>query len=146
MQQVAEGFTRAMVEQWAHDLYANSVDQKDANGYAAAFTPDAWLRFGNNPPLAGREAIRDGIAQFFTAFVSLRHEATGLFLDGDTLTLEAFVTYTRYDGQLVTVPAVTIYHFAAPSPTANGDRQLLADQCRIFVDLAPLFAPTPGVA
>lgn len=124
---------------WARDLYARSVDHKDAAGFAAAFTPDAWLRFGNAPPIVGRDAIREAIAYFFTGFAALRHESKGTFLAGDTLILEAVVTYTRHDGGRVSIPAVTIFRLAG---TAEGDeRRPVADQCRIYVDLTPLYAP-----
>ena len=127
---------------WARDLYARAVDQKDAAGFAAAFTPDAWLRFGNAPPLTGREAIETAIAQFFTAFIALRHESKGEFLVGNTLVLEAVVTYTRHDLKQVSIPAVTIFRLAGTTD-GNGDgRRPVADQCRIYVDLAPLFAPS----
>lgn len=129
---------RDTVMRWARALYANSVDRKDAAGFAAAFTPDAWLRFGNWEPIRGREAIEAAIAQFFTGMIDLRHESKGEFLDGDTLILEAFVTYTRHDHKQVTVPAVTIFRLAG----GDGNGGVFADQCRIFVDLAPLYAPS----
>ena len=129
--------TPADILTWARDLYAEAVDRKDAAGFAAAFTPDAWLRFGNADPLVGREAIREAIAHFFTAFAELRHESRGTFLDGDTLVREAVVTYTRHDRRQVSIPAVTIFRLAATDASGRP----LADQCRIYVDLAPLFAP-----
>ena len=131
--------TRDAVLAWARRLYHESVDRKDAAGFAAAFTPDAWLRFGNNDRLVGREAIREAIAGFFTAMAALEHTPRNAWLQGDTLILEAEVTYTRHDGRLVTVPAVTIYRLA--SLGVPGESDPLADQCRIYVDLAPLFAP-----
>jgi ketosteroid isomerase-like protein len=130
--------TRAEVARWAHDLYAGHVDRKDAAGFAAVFTPDASLHFGNAEPIVGRDAIRDVIAQFFTAMVALRHESKGLWYDGDTLILEAAVTYTRHDRREVTVQAVTIFRLAG----VDDKGRPVADQCRIFVDLAPLFAPS----
>ena len=122
---------------WARAIYDDSVDNKDAAGFAAAFTSDAWLRFANNPPIIGRENIRGAIAQFFTAMKALRHTPKGAFLDGDTLFLEAEVTYTKHDDSRVTVPAMTVFRIAS----SEGDRGFLADQCRIYVDLTPLFAP-----
>ena len=136
MQGTETARAREVVERWAHDLYADAVDHKDAAGFAAAFTPDAWLRFGNAPPIVGRDAIREAIAQFFAAFDSLRHESKGTFLDGHTLILEAVVTYARHDGGVVSVPAVTIFRLVEDSARP------VADQCRIYVDLAPLFAPS----
>lgn len=57
----------------------------------------------------------------------------------DALVLGAEVTYTRHDAAVVTVPAVAIFHLAGWAP-GEPDRPV-ADQCRINVDLAPLFAP-----
>lgn len=125
------------VLRWARDLYAESVDRKDAAGFAAAFTEEASLRFGNAPPVVGRAAIETAIAQFFTTFASLRHEAQGARLADDTLILEAVVTYTRHDARQVSIPAVTIFHLIG---AVHG--QPVADQCRIYVDLAPLYAPS----
>lgn len=131
--------TREAVIRWARDLYANAVDHKDAGGFAAALTPHASLRFGNAAPVVGREAIREAIAHFFTTFAALRHESTGEWLDGDTLVLEAVVTYTRHDRKVVSVRAVTIFHLVdAPEP---GRGAAAADECRIYVDLTPLYAP-----
>ena len=129
--------TRDAVTEWARALYADAVDHKDAAGFADAFTADAWLRFGNADPLVGRDAIREAIAGFFTTFAGLRHESKGAFLDGDTLVLEAVVTYTRHDRRQVSIPAVTIFRLAG----ADASGRPLADQCRIYVDLAPLYAP-----
>src|SRR3954454_5607390 len=136
---VGMGLTREEVLHWAGDLYARAVDRKDADGFADAFTEDAWLRFGNAAPVVGREAIRAAIAHFFTTFAELQHSAAGAWLDGDTLVLEAVVTYKRHDGTVVTVPAVTIFRLARD---AGGEPpRPVADQCRIYVDLAPLYAP-----
>jgi hypothetical protein len=124
---------------WATDLYRTAVDNKDAAGFAASFTVDGWLRFGNAPPIVGRDAIREAIAGFFGSFAALRHESTGNYLVGDTLILEAVVTYTRHDGRVVSVPAVTIFRFA--SGVDSDALHPRADQCRIYVDLTPLYAP-----
>ena len=135
MQQDA-GRTRDDVIRWADTLYSDHVDHKDADGFAAVFTPGATLRFGNADALTGRDAIRDAITQFFTAFKSLRHHSGRTWIEGDIVVLEAVVTYVRHDGKEVTVPAVTIFHLVPGSASSTP----LADECRIYVDLAPLFA------
>ena len=129
--------TREKVMRWADDLYANHVDHKDAAGFAAAFTPDGWVQFGNWPRTSGREGITAAIAQFFSGFQSLSHTSVGQWLDGTTLVLEAEVTYLRHDGRTVTVPATTIFRLA-PTLSAGGTPQ--AKECRIYVDLTPLYA------
>jgi hypothetical protein len=129
--------SREAVMRWADDLYANSVDRKDAAGFARAFAPEGWVQFGNWPRTSGREAITAAIAQFFDGFQSLSHRSVGQWLDGGTLVLEAEVTYLRHDGRTVTVPACTIFRLAA-EPSADGKPQ--AKECRIYVDLGPLYA------
>lgn len=120
---------------WADRMYAEAVDRKDADGFAAAFTDDGWLRFGNNDPITGRENIRQAIAGFFTLMQSLQHESTGTTWSDGTLVVEANVTYTLFDGRTVTVPACTIYRIEDA-----GAAKPLAKKCQIYVDLAPLFS------
>jgi hypothetical protein len=129
--------SREAVMRWAENLYSKSVDRKDAAGFARAFTPDGWVQFGNWPRTTGREAITSAIAQFFDGFQSLSHRSVGRWLDGRTLVLEAEVTYVRHDGRTVTVPACTIFRLAA-APGGDGAPQ--ATECRIYVDLAQLYA------
>lgn len=129
----------AEILDWARELYEQVVDRKDADGFAAAFTTDAWLRFASSPPVVGRDAIRAAIAHFFTTFQALRHEPVASWVVDETLILEARVTYTRHDGRLVTIPAVTIFRLVHPGIAVRGEP--VVDQCRIYVDLAPLYAP-----
>ena len=129
-----EKWTVGAAETWARELYTK-VDRKDAAGFAAIFVEDGWLRFGNNDPIVGRKNIETGIAAFFTAMVSLRHEFVRTTLHEKLLFLEASVTYTRHDTKVVTVPAMTVFTFAE-----SGGRRM-AERCNIYVDLAPLFAP-----
>jgi ketosteroid isomerase-like protein len=135
MQTIERPWTCDAAETWARELYDNAVDRKDAAGFAAAFTDDAVLRFGNNEPLVGRASIEPAIAGFFTAMQSLRHQPMRTTVTGNLLFLEAFVTYLRHDGAEVTVPAMTVYEMAEMHGTP------LARRCNIYVDLAPLFAP-----
>ncbi len=129
--------SRDAVMRWADDLYRNAVDHKDAAGFAAAFAPDGWVQFGNWPRTTGREAITAAIAHFFDGFRSLAHKSVGCWLDAGTLVLEAEVTYVRHDGGTVTVPAATIFRLSA-EPSEEGTPQ--AKECRIYVDLTPLYA------
>lgn len=131
------GLTREAVMRWAEALYVDSVDKKDAAGFAAAFAPDGWVQFGNWPRTSGRDAITAAIAQFFDGFQSLKHKSVGNWLDGRTLVLEAEVTYLRHDGRTVTVPACTIFRLAS---SLSDDGAPQAKECRIYVDLAPLYA------
>jgi hypothetical protein len=126
---------------WANTLYSEGVDRKDAKAFAGAFTEDGWLRFGNNEPIIGREAIEQAITGFFSMFESLQHESNGTTFTNGTLVLEANVTYTLFGGGTVTVPACTIFRFADTS----GEHPL-AHRCQIYVDLAPLFSAVQNAA
>ena len=121
-------------EKWARALYADAVDQKDAAGFAAVFAEDGTLQFGNQPPIAGRQKIEEAITQFFLVMVELHHDFTAISRDGSRWFLEANVTYTRHDRTVVTVPAMTVFQMSE----CNG--KPVAQSCRIYVDLTPLFA------
>ncbi len=128
--------SKADVVAWANKLYSEGVDRRDAKAYASVFADDGWVQFGNNPPLVGRAAIEPAIAQFFTVMDTVSHkEVATTYCDG-VLTLEALVTYT-VRGQTVTVPAASVYVMA------KGDAPM-AEICRIYVDLAPLFGAAQG--
>jgi ketosteroid isomerase-like protein len=107
------------------------VDRLDADAFAQYYAPDAVLRFGNAEPVHGREAIRRTYAEFFATLDGLRHDMQHFFHQDRTHLAEALVTYTRRDGSLVTVPAMSVFH-----TREDG----LIDSYRIYVDLAPLYA------
>jgi ketosteroid isomerase-like protein len=116
--------------QFADEMFA-VVDRLDADGFAEYYAADAVLRFGNAEPVHGRDAIRQTYSDFFATLDGLRHEMQHYFHADDTHLAEAHVTYTRKDGSLVTVPAMSVFH-----TRPDG----LIDSYRIYVDLAPLLA------
>jgi hypothetical protein len=136
MQTLEHTWTTEAATAWARDLYENGVDRRDAVRFAAAFTEDGWLRFGNNEPLVGSANIEAAIAGFFTAMQWLRHAPERTTVAGNLLFLEATVTYLRHDGKEVSVPAMTVYEMAEMGVTPRARR------CNIYVDLAPLFSPS----
>jgi ketosteroid isomerase-like protein len=111
------------------DLFAD-IDSMEPERFAQHLAPDAVMRFGNAPPVEGRDAIRDAWAAFCEGVDGVHHDLVEQWSSGDATIVEARVTYTRKDKSTVTVPVVTIYR-------ARGE---LIDDYRIFIDLAPLFA------
>jgi SnoaL-like domain len=111
------------------DLFAD-IDSMQPDRFAQHLSPDATMRFGNAPPVHGRDAIRDAWASFCDGVDGVQHDLVEQWDTGDATIVEARVTYTRKDQRVVTVPVVTIYR-------AGGE---LIDDYRIFIDLAPLFA------
>ncbi len=135
--------SESVVVPWAKTLYSDGVDQRDASAFAGAFTDDAWLQFGNNPPIVGKANIKVAIAQFFTVMLKVQHESVNTEYHNGSLFLEARVTYTMHDGKMmVTVPACTVFTM---KPSSNGEAPL-AEKCRIYVDLAPLFGAAQGAS
>lgn len=106
------------------------VDSKDADGFAACFTPEGKFRFGNAPTVTGREGISSTVGEFFAALDSLRHEILDVWEQGDVAICEAEVVYRRKDGHEVMLPATTI---------GRKDGELFHDY-RIYMDVNPLFA------
>jgi hypothetical protein len=69
---------------------------------------------------------------FFTTIGGLRHQVVNEWVTGEDTVVELKVAYDRLDGRSVSVPAVSIWH-------VDGDG--LIDHYRIFIDLAPVYAP-----
>jgi len=106
------------------------ADTLDVDSYVNYLAPDVCFRFGNAEPITGRDAVRDTVGHFFTTIKGLQHTIVREWHDGDTIIQQLDVTYTRLDGNKVTIPAVNILRL-------NNDT--VADY-RIYVDLAPVYA------
>jgi len=118
---------------WLRDLYS-TIDAKDLDGFVGALSDDVVVVFGNNPPAVGKDQVRAAIGGFFGTIASMSHNFLHVYADGDTTLLEADIDYGRLDGSHVHVPCLSVLH-------RDGD---VVDQLRIFVDLAPVFAPLPA--
>jgi ketosteroid isomerase-like protein len=111
-----------------------AVDAKDAARFVTFLTPDAVFRYGNAPPLVGRDATRQAVAQFFDAVKALRHDLLETWTQGEMIFCKGEVTYTRHDGSGVgPLPFFNLFKM-------QGDR--IAEYL-IYVDISPLFAPHP---
>lgn len=108
------------------------VDKRDADGFAALFAPDGRFVFGNADPIVGRADIAAAVEAFFASLAGLRHEISNRWEAGADTVAEVVVEYDRANGSCVRVPAVTIF--------TRDDAGLITNY-RIYVDLAPLFAP-----
>jgi ketosteroid isomerase-like protein len=115
---------------WLASLFS-SIDAMDAAAFAGHLAPDAEFRFGNLPPVRGREAIAAFVGGFFQSIAGLRHAVERHWQAGDTVVCRGEVSYRRHDGSEVTVPFANIMHLA------NG----LAADYRIYADVSPLYAP-----
>ncbi|MDQ1514725.1 MAG: hypothetical protein QOE80_555 [Actinomycetota bacterium] len=113
-------------------LFAD-IDTMVPEAFAQHLAEDVTMRFGNAPPMHGREACREAWAGFCELVDGVHHEVVNQWELGDTTIAETAVTYTRKDGARVTVPVVTIYRAGAQ----------MIDEYRVFLDLTPVFADEP---
>jgi ketosteroid isomerase-like protein len=116
--------------EWIH-AYFRTVDSMDMEAYLALHTDDVRFRFGNQPMTTGKEPIREGLSQLWGSIGGLRHEIVRTWDTGDTGVSEAVTVYTRKDGSEIGLPVTTILR-------RRGE---LVEDIRIYMDLAPLFAP-----
>jgi ketosteroid isomerase-like protein len=105
-------------------------DSMDVDGWVKYHTEDVYFRFGNAEPLKGRETVGEAIKQFFGMIKGIRHTIIQAWEIDDTVVQRLEVTYTRQDGNEVTVPAANILRF-------RGGQ--IAEYL-IYVDQAPLWA------
>ena len=109
-----------------------AVDAEDTATFIEFFSDTGRFVFGNGEPLVGHDAIADGVGRFLDTIGGLRHEVVNEWVTGPDTVVELKVTYERLDGRSVSVPGVTIFHL---------DQAGLIDHYRIFIDLAPVYAP-----
>ena len=121
--------TFTISQEWVREYFA-SVDKLNVDNIIANFVEDGRFRFGNAEPAVGKEAIRDALAEFFSAINAMHHENVGLWLGDNSAVFEAQVTYTRRDGTTVTLPCASILHF----------RDNFIYDFRMLIDAAPVFA------
>jgi len=111
--------------------FFKDADKKDIDALAPWFGEGITVRFGNNPPIHGREAVTETFRQFFQGIAAMRHDRDTVIVDGDSICSAATVTYTRLDGSQVSMPAASVLH-----RDAGGK----LDKLNIYIDINPLFA------
>jgi hypothetical protein len=116
----------------AHATLFADIDSLVPAAFAAHLAEDVRMRFGNADPVHGRAACEETWAGFCGSVRSVTHAVRNQWPVGGATVVEAEVTYGRLDGSAVAVPVVTIYEVGAD--------ELITDY-RIYIDLAPLFAP-----
>ena len=112
---------------WIGDLLA-SIDRMEADKFASFLTDDAKFRYGSNPPVAGKAAIREYVAQFFGMFKGLRHELVDSWSHPDVVFVQGEVTYVNHDGSELTLPFLNCLKTC-------GDKVL---EYLIYIDPTPL--------
>lgn len=108
-----------------------SIDAMDTEGFLGFIAPDGEFRFASAPPVQGHAAIREAVDGFFSSIAGLSHKLQRLVADGNAVVCEGEVTYTRHDGSTITLPFCNVFE-------VHGG---LISVYRIYIDVAPLYAP-----
>ena len=109
----------------------SAIDNQNVDGFVECLTPNATLRFGNQPPQTGRQAIADSIGGFFEMIDGLQHELAEVFEVDDAIVVEGNVEYRREDGHTVDVPFCNVMYL--------DDAGEKIRRYNIYVDQGPLF-------
>jgi ketosteroid isomerase-like protein len=104
-------------------------ERLDAAAFVQVLTDDASLRFGSSPPLAGKAAIAQAVAGFFSQLAAFRHDLHVAWESPGMLAYEAEVTYRTRDGRELRIPYANVLRL----------RGALVCDYRIYIDLAPLY-------
>jgi ketosteroid isomerase-like protein len=92
---------------WAAE-YFSAADGFDIDAATRCFADDVKFTVGNAPTAVGVTAGLELLAPLFSSIDAVSHRFWQFLENGNTSAAVADVTYTRKDGQVVTIPAVTI--------------------------------------
>jgi ketosteroid isomerase-like protein len=106
-----------------------AIDSFDSDQFVSSMTEDAVFRFGNMPPVEGRDNIRNFVAGFFQSIKGIQHDQMEIWEADGVKLMNGRVTYTRHDGSTLSV-------FFANTFKMEGDK--IKDYL-IFVDTSELY-------
>lgn len=108
-----------------------SDERLDGIGFGEVLTDDASFRFGSGPATTGKANIVPLVTGFLSQLKAFRHELFVAWESPGMLAYEAQVTYLRHDDRTVVLPYANVLRL----------RGALIHDYRIYIDIAPLFAP-----
>ena len=88
---------------WIDGLFA-SIDGMDADRFMSYLTDDPVFRYGSNPAVEGKAAVRGAVAGVFSMFRQLSHTIEGTWAHPDAVFVQGTVHYTRHDGSTISLP------------------------------------------
>lgn len=113
------------------ETYFAAMETNDPAQYAAFYADHIQLRFGNEAPIRGRDAVVEAFGGVLGRVSSLHHDLVNVWTEsGGVVIFESIGTWHLRGGGSVSVPACSVF-------TINDD---LFTVLRIYVDNAPVFA------
>ena len=114
---------------WITPLF-DAIDDQNTDGFVSFLAKDAHVRFGNGPTMKGKDAIFDGIEQFFSLIDSLSHDLSNIWSVDGAVVVEGQVTYDKGDDTTLTFPFCNVLHL---------DDNSTIERYYVYVDQSPLF-------
>ena len=125
--------TKSAVSHWTDEFYRR-IDASDPSS-AELWADDAYIECANFPPTYSKEAAfapGSGFPRIVAAIRGVAHDVLDRWdVSPDEVICRFRVNYTRLDGQIIRLPAITTLHRNAAG---------LIDDLRLSIDLGPLFA------
>lgn len=116
---------------WLQEVL-QALDAKDVDGYTAFMADDVEVTFNNGDmSMRGRDAVRDGLSQFWQSFGTIEHEELNIYGTDHHLVHEALNHYTTLDGRGVTLRAVA---------WIDRDDDGMVTSLRVYNDQSPLWS------
>ncbi len=117
------------MNEWVTDLF-EAVDRMDTEKFVTYIDRDGRFTFGNASAVVGTDSIGKAVSEFFGTIGGVHHEILNVWNASSSVITELRVTYTRKDGNEVTVPCVNVFGM-------KGDK--ITDY-KIFIDISPVYA------
>ncbi|MGL5871829.1 MAG: nuclear transport factor 2 family protein [Xenococcaceae cyanobacterium] len=111
--------------------YLKAIDTGDVDAYSHFLAENCVMQSNNNPPVRGKEAIVQFLADYWKTFVSLEHDLLNIYGSDRYFVLEALNHYKRHDSKTVTIKAVAF---------TDRDETGLVTSVRFYTDTTELFA------
>jgi len=80
-----------------------AIDNFDTQHVLSTLDDNAIFRFGNMPPVVGKENIKLFLEGFFSSIKAISHDALEIWNNQSVKLMNGKVTYTRHDGSTLTV-------------------------------------------
>lgn len=114
---------------WVPQLF-QSIDAMDTGTFITFIADDARFKYGNAPPVVGKDSIRQAVDGFFKSIKRVRHRLLHTWTHPDTVISQGEVTYRRHDDSQLSLPFVNVF----------GMKNNLIKDYLIYIDITALYA------
>ena len=108
-----------------------TIDEKNAQRFGEFLSLDAQFTFANHPPVIGKTAVVEFVANFFDSIAGIKHSISDFTQTNNALLCHGHVTYTRLDSSSLTVPFCNWLY----------TNDTLIEKYIVFVDASELYQP-----